>query len=63
MSSIVFYKNKKSGVTYAYESFPYWDKVHKQGRSKRICIGHVDKETGEIVPNRSRKKQSILVID
>lgn len=55
MSSIVFYKNKKNGVTYAYESIPYWDKELQQGRSKRTCIGHVDPETGKIVANRPKQ--------
>jgi len=55
MSSIVFYKNKKNGITYAYESVSYWDKELQQGRSKRTCIGHVDPETGEIVANRPKQ--------
>jgi transposase len=54
MGSIVFYKNKKNGITYAYESTPYWDKEKQQGRSKRKCIGHVEPETGEIIPNRPK---------
>jgi len=58
MGSIVFYKNKKSGITYAYESTPYWDKEKQQGRSKRRCIGHVDSTTGEIVPNRPKENDN-----
>jgi transposase len=54
ISAIVFYKNKKNGITYAYESKSYWDKEKQQGRSKRKCIGHVDSESGEIVPNRPK---------
>lgn len=53
-ANIVFYKNKKTGVTYAYESIAYWDKEKQQGRSKRRCIGHLDSETGKIVPNRPK---------
>jgi hypothetical protein len=56
MSSIVFYKNK-NGITYAYESIPYWDKEKQQGRSIRKCIGHVEPETGEIVPNQPKNSQ------
>ena len=58
MGSIVFYKNKKSGVTYAYESTPYWDRGKQQGRSKRKCIGQVDPRTGEIIPNRPKDSRS-----
>lgn len=58
MGSIVFYKNKKNGITYAYESTPYWDKEKQQGRSKRKCIGHVEPETGEIIPNRPKDNGS-----
>lgn len=60
MGNIVYYHNKKNGVTYAYESIPYWDKEKKQGRSKRKCIGHVDPMTGEIVPNQKRSRNSAL---
>ena len=58
MGTIVFYNNKKNGITYAYESEPYWDKGKKQGRSKRKCIGHVDPETGKIVPNRPMDRRN-----
>ena len=60
MGTTVFYKNKKNGVTYAYESEPYWDKEKQQGRSKRKCIGHVDTETGEIIPNHPKDNGSII---
>ena len=49
MSYIVYQKNKKTGVTYAYESTSYRDKETKQPRSKRKYLGKVDPETGEIV--------------
>lgn len=52
--SIVKLKNKRSGVTYVYESESYWDKEKKQPRSKRILIGKLDEETGEIVPTRKK---------
>lgn len=58
MGTIVFYKNKKNGITYAYESIPYWDKEKHQGRSNRKCIGHVEPETGEIIPNRPKDSGS-----
>lgn len=61
MASKVFLHNKKSGRTYVYNNISYWDKEEKKPKSKRKCIGHVDPDTGEIVPNRKkgekRKKQ------
>ena len=50
--SIVKAKNKKSGITYVYESESYWDKEKKQPRNKRKLIGKIDEQTGEIVPTR-----------
>ena len=46
--SIVYNTDKRSGITYAYESKSYWDKEKQQSRSKRTLIGRVDPETGEI---------------
>lgn len=60
MSTIVYYKNKKNGVTYAYESVSYWDNEKQQGRSKRKCIGHVDPDSGEILPNRPKKARETV---
>jgi transposase len=59
LGTTVFYKNKKNGITYAYESIAYWDKEKHQGRSKRKCIGHIDTVTGEIIPNRSKSSINI----
>ena len=36
--------NKKSGITYVYESESYWDKEKKQPRNKRKLIGKIDPE-------------------
>lgn len=55
MASIIKKFNKKTGVTYVYESESYWDKEKKQPRSKRKLIGKIDEETGEIVPTSGRK--------
>ena len=59
MASIVFQKDNRSGITYAYESVSYWDKEKQQSRAKRTLIGRLNEETGEIVPTdgRNRKKQ------
>ena len=52
--SIVYQKDKRSGITYAYESESYRDEEKKKWRSKRTLIGRVDKETGEIVATDGR---------
>lgn len=59
MATIVFQTDKRSGITYAYESISYWDKEKQQSRSKRTLIGRVDNKTGKIVPTdgRVRKKK------
>lgn len=59
MATIVYQKDKRSGITYAYESVSYWDKDKKQSRAKRTLIGRVDTETGAIITTdgRGRKKQ------
>jgi hypothetical protein len=56
--SIVKHTDKRSGITYVYESESYWDKEKKQPRSKRTLIGKIDDETGEIIPTgkSGRKK-------
>lgn len=58
--SIVKQLDKRSGITYAYESVSRWDKEKKQSRSTRRLIGRVDDETGEIklTDGRSRKEDS-----
>ena len=54
--AIVYQPDKRSGITYVYESISTWDKEKKQSRSKRKLIGRLDKETGEIVPTDGRMK-------
>lgn len=55
MAAIVYQTNKKTGVVYAYKSVSYWDKVKKQSRAKRKCIGKVDPDTQKIIPTRKKK--------
>lgn len=50
---IVYQKDKRSGLTYAYESVSYWDKEKKQSRAHRHMIGRVN-EKGEIFPTDGR---------
>lgn len=57
MPSVVYQKDKRSGITYAYESISYWDKNKQQSRAKRTLIGRLDPQTGEIVPTDGRYKK------
>jgi len=52
--AIIHQYDKRSGITYAYESHSYWDKEKKTSRAKRTLIGRVDPKTGEIVPTDGR---------
>lgn len=54
MAAIVHQFDKRSGITYAYESVSYWDKEKKQSRCKRTLIGRVDIATGKIIPTRKK---------
>ena len=54
--AIVYQTDKRSGITYAYESKAYWDKEKKQSRAKHTLIGRVN-EKGKIVPTDGRCKR------
>jgi hypothetical protein len=56
--SIVYNHDKRSGITYAYESESYWDKEKKMPRCRRKLIGRVDPETGEIRPTDGRCRKN-----
>lgn len=56
--SIVYQTDKRSGITYAYESKAYWDKEKHQSRAKRTLIGRVDPVTGEIHKTDGRCKKN-----
>ncbi len=56
--AIITQTDKRSGITYAYETTYYWDKEKQQSRSKRTCIGKVDPVTGDIIPTRGRAKKN-----
>lgn len=56
--AIIKQYDKRSGITYAYESHSYWDPEKKMTRAKRKLIGRVDPKTGEIVPTDGRNKKS-----
>lgn len=48
--------DKRSGITYVYDSKSYYDKDKKCSRAKRTLIGKLDPETGEIIPTDGRNK-------
>ena len=62
-------RDKRSGITYVYESISYWDKEKQQPRSKRTLIGRLDPETGEVYKLRTGadgafdKEDTGLIID
>ena len=55
--AIINQYDKRSGITYVYESTSYWDKEKQQPRSNRTLIGKRDPVTGEIVPTDGRRKK------
>lgn len=48
--------DKRSGITYVYDSKSYYDKEKKCSRAKRTLIGKLDPETSEIIPTDGRNK-------
>ena len=56
--AIIKQHDKRSGITYAYESHSYWDPEKKMTRAKRKLIGRIDPETGEIIPTDGRNKKT-----
>jgi hypothetical protein len=54
--SIVKNTNKKTGITYVYESESYWDPEKKQPRNRRKLIGKLD-DDGNIIPTGSRGRK------
>lgn len=52
--AIVKQTDKRTGITYAYETVYFWDKEKQQSRCKRTIVGKVDPQSGEIVKTRGR---------
>ena len=50
MASLVYLHNKNNGVTYVYSNHSYRDKETHKVKHDRKCIGHLDPDTGEVVP-------------
>ena len=55
--AIINQLDKRSGITYVYESVSYWDKEKQQPRAKRTLIGKRDPATGQILPTDGRGKK------
>jgi len=55
--AIIKQHDKRSGITYVYESIAHWDPVKKMSCAKRTLIGRLDPQTGEIVPTDGRNKR------
>lgn len=55
--AIIKQLDKRSGITYVYDSKSYRDPETKKVRSKRTLIGKLDPETGNIVPTDGRGKK------
>ena len=54
--SIIKQFDKRSGITYVYDSKSFYDKEKKCSRAKRTLIGKIDPHTGEIIPTDGRNK-------
>ncbi len=52
--SISYRKDKKSGITYAYECTSVWVPELKQARNHRKYLGRVD-ENGNIIPSTGKR--------
>lgn len=57
--SIIFQKDSRSGITYAYENKSWWDKKKKMSRAKRTLVGRLDEKTGGIVATDGRVKKKM----
>jgi transposase len=55
--------NKKNGTTYVYEGVSTWDKEKKAPTNKQICIGKLDKGTGEFIPSKRLRPEQAAARD
>lgn len=49
--------DKRTGITYVYESKAYWDKEKRQSRAKRTLVGRLDPATGNVIPTDGRGRR------
>lgn len=54
--AIIKQLDKRTGITYVYDSKSFYDKEKKCSRAKRTLIGKIDPDTGEMVPTDGRNK-------
>ena len=59
----VNYVNKRTNITYVYESVSHWDREKKQPRNKRVCIGRIDPATREFIPSNRLKPEQAAARD
>lgn len=57
MAAILKCLDRRSGITYVYESISYWDKEKKQSRAHRKLIGRYNPETGEVTETKGWGKR------
>jgi hypothetical protein len=55
--AIIKQYDKRSGITYVYESTSYWDPEKKMSRAKRKLIGRWDPEKEEVTPTDGRNRR------
>ena len=55
----LYHLNKKTGVTYVYESVSRWDKEKQQARSTQVCIGKINPTTGAFIPSKRITQSAI----
>lgn len=58
--AIVYQTDKRTGITYAYQSISHWDKEKKQSRAKGTLIGRVVPVSGEVVPTRKKATPEVM---
>lgn len=51
--------DKRSGITYVYESIAAWDSKKGYSVAKRKLIGKIDKDTGKMVPTDGRNRKAM----
>ena len=56
--AIIKQHDKRSGITYVYESHSFWDPDKKMTRAKRTLIGRLNPDTGEVVPTDGRNRKT-----
>lgn len=54
----IYQHDKRSGITYTYESKAYWGREKGQSRAKRTLVRRVDEKTGEIAATDGRAKKA-----